>query len=181
MSGKLWDRVVRVVCVIAMVVTYLPLTAMPAYASSDFTGGADLSPAQYMLNDHTAYAVHVAGSGLPASTVLGVSIKLSDTGASGGFGTAPGFTWNAGLSRWVQSREAASNDATIATDASGAASGWFYFKCGDEGFTGFAAGNGHGANQAYLTAQIQVLGGGNSYNPTVRPIVTIIDAKTQGA
>ncbi len=181
MRGKLWDRVVRVVCVIAMVVSYLPLTAMPAYAASDYTGGADQSPAQYILNDHTAYAVHVTGSGLPASTVLGVSIKLSDTGISGGFGNAPGFTWNADLSRWVQSREAASNDATIATDGSGAASGWYYFKCGDEGFTGFPAGNGHGANQAYLTVQIQALGGGNSYNPTVKPIVTVLDARTQGA
>jgi hypothetical protein len=147
-----WERAVRWACAIALAAGYVPMT------------------------------VHVSGSGLPTSTVMGVSVKLSDTGVNGGFQTAPGFTWNAGAGRWIQSREDASNDATIATDASGnLIAAWYYFKVGDENFTGFPAGNGHGANQAYLTLQVQVLVGGSSYNPTVKPIVTVLDAKTQGA
>lgn len=175
-------RVVSTIVAVIMAAAYIPLVSQPAYAATGYTGGVDSAPVM-MLNDHTVYAVHFSATGgLPANTTLYVSAKLSDTGASGGFSNAPGFTWdgNNGTSRWVQSREVAASNGTVISDASGAASGWLYFKCGDEHFTGFPAGNGHAANQAYLVVQLQ-LGTSGSYNPSVLTPVTILDAATQGS
>lgn len=168
--------------VIAVIATLSVLLTAASAAPQTYPGGADIAPVA-VLNDHTVYAVHVSSPGgvLPPNATMGVSIKLSDTGTGGGYSNAPGFTWNPGASRWIHGREFASYDATISTDATGACAGWYYFKCGDENFTGFPAQSGHGAGQAYLAVQIQTLVGGGSYNPAVKPAVDILDAKTHGA
>ncbi len=150
-------RSTSVLLILALVIAYMPWGATPAFAASTYTGGVDQSPPTVMLNDHTPYAIHFSGVGLPANTLLYVSANLSDTGAAGGFTNAPGFTWKSTVGapgRWVQSREAASSNGAVQSNVDGAVSGWLFFKCGNENFTGFPAGNGHLDNQAYLTVQL---------------------------
>ena len=138
---KSWSRMVSTVLALAMLTSLVPVTALPAFAATDVSGGADINPPAYVLNDHTPYAIHYSVSGLAASTSLGLNLRLSKSGVSGGFSDARGFTWNPTLSRWAHTRESAAvlpfPFELVTTDASGTVSGWTYFKCGDENFTGF--------------------------------------------
>ncbi|NTU72113.1 MAG: hypothetical protein HGB10_09885 [Coriobacteriia bacterium] len=180
--GRALDRIVRIFSTFALVVAMVQLPAAPAFAASDVPGGADLNPPQYVLNDHTAYAIHYAMTGLPASTALNVNVRLSKTGTAGGFTDARGFTFNPALGRWVQTREGAASFPGVVTDASGNVSGWVYWKVGDENFTGFGAAYPPlTATQGYLTISMQTPTGGGTYNGLSKFIVNILDAKTQGA
>ena len=173
-------RLTSVLVVMSLVLTQIVFAPL-AFGADEAGGGATAWP-QYVLNDHTAYAIQFSMTGLPLSTTLNVNVRLSKTGIAGGFTDARGFTWNPSLGRWVHTREAAANFPPIVTDASGNASGWVYWKCGDENFTGFGTGFPPlGANQAYLTVSLQTPTGGGTYNGLDTKIVTILDTKTEGA
>ena len=157
------------------------LSAAPAYAPpSTYTGGADVYP-QSMLNDHTVYRIHfTATGGLMPNTVYNVNPRLSSAVGAGNYRDARGFTWSPALQQWVQNRADAIYFPTVTSDATGAASGTVFFKVGDENFTGFPASATHADGQAHLTVTLQA-GVGATASPTDGPVVTILDARTQGA
>ncbi|MEI8082764.1 MAG: hypothetical protein WCI74_13070, partial [Actinomycetes bacterium] len=180
--GRVLHRALRLLCAAAIVMGLVQMPVSSAFAAGDYPGGADLNPPQYVLNDHTPYAVHFSATGLTPSTTLNVNVRLSKTGTAGGFTDARGFTWNQSLTRWVQTREVAANFPSITTDASGNASGWVYWKLGDETFTGWGAGYPPlGANQGFLTVSLQTPTGGGTFNGLNKWVVNIVDSDAQGA
>ncbi len=169
------SRVVSLALAVMLVVpTFAPMTAS---AASPFTGGPDQDPPIYVLNDHTAYAVHFTATGLePGATYY---IKARFTVGTSPSGTSnQGFTWNPTTSSWVQEREPVWGAFPTATaDASGmitANAGWVWVKFGDERKSG----------PYYIMISLNQSSGtqtGTTFNSDAPTPVTVLDAKSQGA
>ncbi|NTU72115.1 MAG: hypothetical protein HGB10_09895, partial [Coriobacteriia bacterium] len=143
-------------------------------AATGFSGGADQWP-EYVANDHTPFAVHIATdavSGLATSTAYYVKVRFT-------VGTTPagmlnrGYTWNPITGLWAQERDSWTTFPRITTDASGhipAEAGWVFAKFGDDAQSG----------PRHIMISMSATGVGATYNSSLVPTVTVLDQRTHG-
>jgi len=170
-------RVGRALALVLAVALALPVLSVPTAgaAGPDFVGGplAEDMPL-YVPNDHTPMGIRFEASGLATSTAYEVKVRLSPNPNPSGVDNR-GFTWNPTTGQWVRNRGvawAAGNFPTVTTDASGniTQSPWFFFKFGNE----------NNAGQYYIIVTINKGLDGDAQNAVTKPIVTVLDMKTNG-
>jgi hypothetical protein len=168
----------RAVSLVLAVMLVVPVFApMPASAASTFAGGPDQDPTIYVLNDHTAYAVHFTATGLTPGGVYHIKTRFTlSTSPSGQ--TNRGYTWNPSTSKWVQEREPLwSSFPTTTADSNGTITGnagWVWTKFGDERLSG----------PYYIMISLNESSGsqtGTTWNCDTPTAVTVLDASSQGA
>jgi len=149
-------------------------TPQPAMAAGNFIGGADRYPL-YVVNDHTAYAVHFVASGLTPNTTYKVWARFCPEPYPGG-GNQWGYTWNADTQQWIQEREDNELQGHFTSDASGVipGGGWLYVKYGCEG-------NVSGDNLVISMEPVGVSSATLNSETSTTPSVTVLDADTQGS
>ncbi len=167
-------RAAAVLLVAIMILT--GISVVPAYgAAMNYTPSYVESPA-YILNDHTPFGVRfaaAAGSGLPEGTYY-VKIRVANTDSRTTWDTSlhRGFTYDPVANHWEQEREDWFDCPTVSVSADGSIGNtWVYAKFGDETASG----------TRYIHVALSATGDGTTYNPTVVPQVTVLDAKTQGS
>ena len=167
-------RAAAVLLVTAMVLS--GLSVFPAYgAPSSYIPSYVESPT-YILNDHTPFGVRfaaAAGSGLPAGTYY-MKIRLANTDSRTTWDVSMhrGFTYDPVANHWEQEREDWIDCPTVTVSADGSIGNtWIYGRFGDETVSG----------TRYIHVALSATGDGTTYNPTVVPQVTVLDAKTQGS
>lgn len=156
----------------------LPMMSVsPAVAAGeDFVGGPRLQDMPTQIpNDHTPQAIRFTASGLLPNTAYEVKIRMSPNENPSGSDNR-GFTWNPNIDQWVRNRGpawGAGNFPTVMTDATGAiaANDWFYFKFANESNSG----------PYYIIVTLNSGGDGEAQNAATRPLVNVLDMKTQGA
>lgn len=149
-------------------------TPQPAMAAGNFIGGADRYPL-YVVNDHTAYAVHFVASGLTPNTTYKVWARFCPEPYPGG-GNQWGYTWNADTQQWIQEREDNELQGHFTSDASGVipGGGWLYVKYGCEGNTS-------GDNLVISMEPVGVSSATLNSETSTTPSVAVLDADTQGS
>ena len=156
--------------------------AAPAYAADPYEGGAEDYPL-YVMNDHTPiglrYSADTTPTGLLPSTQYYVKVRFT-VGTSPSSSSNRGYTWNPTTSRWVQEHENWTEFPTVWTDSEGrilsSSNGkvgleWVYAKFGDENMSG----------DYYLLVSLSATGAASTYNPADPPLVTVLDAATEGS
>jgi len=182
MFSRMLRRFTSLLAVTVLFAAMIPAT--PAVAATTFVGGLDLNPPKYMANDHTAYAIHFTATGLTPNTQYYMRGRLSSDWASGGGGSARGFTWNPTTQDWVQERENQTLYPIVTSDATGmitSNAGWFYFKVGDDKFAGHGPVGALAAGQSYMVVSLSPVGGSGTLNGDAAFITNIVDPKSNAS
>ncbi len=170
MFRRLRTRSLSVLLVASMLTLLMP--PQVASAAGTYTGGLVDAP-KYVSNDHTTFGVTfnvAADAGLEPNTTYAVKIRFT-LGTSPSPSTNRGFTWNPTSSKWIQEGENWTLFPTVTTAADGSIPNtWYYGKFGDETKSG----------PYYMMISLKA-GSADTLNPTVLPLVTVLDGATSAA
>lgn len=129
-------------------------------------GGADLSP-RYVAQDSTPYVLHYAFTGLIPDTVYYVKIRIKPLTGSVYYG----HTYNPQTKTWLSQTAPWTDHPAVHTSSTGSLSGWLF---------GRNARHSPVAQDDSLQTVVRLVGGTTNTNPTVKPLVSILDMATQG-
>lgn len=170
MFRRLRVRSLSVLLTASMLALLIP--AQVASAAGTYTGGLTDVPV-YVSNDHTPFGVTfsvAADAGLTPNTTYAVKIRFT-LGTSPSPSTNRGFTWNPTSSQWIQEGDNWALFPTVTTAADGSIPNtWYYGKFGDETKSG----------PYYMMISLKA-GAADTLNPTVLPVVTVLDSATTAA
>ncbi|MDY0340046.1 MAG: cell wall-binding repeat-containing protein [Coriobacteriia bacterium] len=149
------------------------VAVVPASAAESYSLGSVEAP-KYVMNDHTPFGVRFSvdtTGGLEPNTSYYMKVRFSPIPKPQNVNNR-GFTWNEQTGVWVQERGEWLDCPTVTTDADGSLSNtWIYGKFGDETNEG----------DYYLIISLSATGSDSTYNSIEPPLVTVLDAATEGS
>ncbi len=138
---------------------------LAAYCLTLAQGGADLSP-RNISQDSTPYLLHYEFTGLRPDTGYYIKIRLKAPG-----GSYYGYTYNPHRERWLSQGSRWTDHPVARTNGSGNLSGWLFGRNG---------GHSPPAIDDSLQTVLRMVGSTTNTNPTVVPLVNIINMSTEG-
>ena len=130
-------------------------------------GGADGSP-RNIGQDSTAYAVHYGFTGLRPDTAYYLKIRLRPPGGGNNY---YGYTYNGASRVWLSQNAAWAEHPLARTNSAGTLGGWAF---------GRNARHSPAAVDDSLQIVLRLYGASSNVNPTVKPLVNILDMTSQG-
>jgi hypothetical protein len=130
-------------------------------------GGVDLSP-RAIGEDSSAYTVHYSFIGLRPDTAYNLKIRLRPPGGGNAY---YGYTYNRESRTWLSQNAPWARHPVARTNSAGALAGWAF---------GWNARHSPAAVDDSLQLVLRLAGGSTNVNPTVKPLVDVVDLKTQG-
>lgn len=130
-------------------------------------GGADGAP-RNIGQDSTAYTVHYRFTGLRPDTAYHLKIRLRPPGGGNNY---YGYTYNGASRVWLSQNAAWAEHPLARTNSAGTLGGWAF---------GRNARHSPAAVDDSLQIVLRLYGASSNVNPTVKPLVNILDMTSQG-